>query len=99
LIEGLTSKTFAVVDADGRLEAALDKYLSPITGPRMIAAANAIQWASWIALANPQLADRIARAIVGVRTASYKTAECRNVAIEHAVPFAGPILSLSFRRN
>jgi hypothetical protein len=75
----------ASVDADGKLEAALDKYLSPIPGPEMIAAGNAIQWASRIALAKPQLADRIARAIVGVRSASYKTAECRNVAIGHAI--------------
>jgi hypothetical protein len=75
----------APVDADGKLEAALDTYLSPIPGPEMIAAGNAIQWASRIALAKPHLADRITRAIVGVRSASYKTAECRNVAIGHAI--------------
>ena len=75
----------AAVDADGKLEAALDKYLSPIPGPEMISAANAIQWASRIAIAMPRLADRIARAILGVRSANYKTAECRNVAIGRAI--------------
>ena len=75
----------APVDADGKLEAALDRYLSPIPGPEMIAAGNAIQWASRIALAKPYLADRIARAIMSVRSARYKTAECRHVAIGHAI--------------
>ena len=75
----------APVDSDEKLVAALDKYLSPIPGPQMIAAVNTIQWASRIALAKPHLADRIARAIVGVRNASYKTEECRNVAVGHAI--------------
>jgi len=83
----------APVDVDGKLEAALDKCLRPIPGPQMIAAANAIQCASRIALAKPQLADRIARASVGVLSASYKTAECRNVAIgqkrHHRLRFHG----------
>lgn len=75
----------APVDAEGKLETALDKYLSPIPGPQMIAAANAIQWASRIALAQPHLAERIARAVLGVGDARYQTAECRNVAIGHAI--------------
>ena len=65
----------ASVDAGGKLEAARDKYLSPIPGPETIAAGNAIQWASRIALAKPD-----------ARSANYKTAECRNVAIGHASP-------------
>jgi hypothetical protein len=65
----------ASVDAGGKLEAALDKYLSPIPGPETIGAGNAIQWASRIALAK-----------LGARSANYKTAECRNVAIGHASP-------------
>jgi len=84
----------APVDTDGKLDAALDKYLSPIPGPEMIAAANAIQWASRIALAKPCLADCIARAILEVRSAKYKTAECQNVAIGHAIVSLGRFLPL-----
>jgi len=75
----------APADADGKLESSLDKYLSPIPGPEMIAAGHAMQGGSRIALAKPHLADRIARAILGVQTATYKTAECRNVAVGHAI--------------
>ncbi len=75
----------APVDREGRLDAALDKYLSPIPGPDMIAAATAIQSGSRIALAKPNLAEPIARAILGVQNARYKTDECRNVAIGHAI--------------
>lgn len=75
----------APADRGNKIEVTLDKYLSPIPGPQMIAAASAICWAPVIALAKPHLADRIARAILGVRNASYKTDECRNVAIGHAI--------------
>ncbi len=75
----------APVDRAGKLDAALDKYLSPIPGPEMIAAATAIGYGSRIALAKPHLAERIARAILEVQNARYKTEECRNVAIGHAI--------------
>ena len=80
-----TLACLAPADRENKLEAALDKYLSPIPGPQMIAAANAIGWASTIALAKPRLANRIARAILGVSHAVYRTDECRNVAIGHAI--------------
>ena len=80
-----TLACLAPADRGNKLEAALDKYLSPIPGPQMIAAATAIRWAAVIALARPHLADRLARAILGVRRAVYRTEECRNVAIGHAI--------------
>ena len=52
---------------------------------RWIAAATAIRWAAAIALAKPHLADRLARAILGVRRAVYQTEECRHVATGHAI--------------
>jgi len=79
----------APADRDSKLEAVLDKYLGPIPGPQMIAASNAIAWAPVIALAKPHLADRIARAIMGVRNAVYKTDECRNIAIGYAIQAFG----------
>ena len=84
-----TLACLAPADRRNKLETALDKYLSPIPGPQMIAAATAIRWASTIALAKPHLADRLARAILGVRRAAYETEECRNVAIGHAIQSLG----------
>jgi hypothetical protein len=79
----------APADSEGKLEAVIEKYLSPIPGPQMIGAANAIAGAAEIALARPELADRMARAILGVRRAEYKTEECRNIAIGHAIQAFG----------
>jgi HEAT repeat protein len=79
----------APADADNRIERVLDKYLSVIPGPRMITAGNAIAGAAEIAVAKPHLANQVARAILGVRDAVYKTDECRNVAIGHAIVALG----------
>ena len=54
-------------------------------GPEMIAAANIIGSAPKIARAFPDLADRIKDEILKVQKAKYKTPECRNVAIGHAL--------------
>jgi len=75
----------ARVDSEGRIDKLLDRYLAPITGHELIAAANTIQGAADIALAKPHLADRIAREIVKVGRANYATPECRNVAAGHAI--------------
>lgn len=75
----------AVVDRLDKLDELLPRYFAPVAGPEMIGAANAIQAAAAIALAKPNLADRIAGEIIKVDGASYRTAECRNVAIGHAI--------------
>jgi len=75
----------AVVDRDHRIDGVLADYLTPITGPVMITAANTIQGAARIALARPDLADAVIAAILKVESARYRTAECRNVAIGHAI--------------
>jgi len=79
----------ARADSQGRIEKLLDRYLAPITGHEMIAAANTIQGAADIALAQPHLADRIAREILKVSRARYATLECRNVAAGHAIQALG----------
>ena len=81
----LTLASLATVDRDGRLDQIMDAYLAPISGPNMIDAANAIRGAAVIALAKPYLAPGIAARILAVERASYATAECRNVAIGHAI--------------
>jgi hypothetical protein len=75
----------ATVDLEGKIEGILDRYLEPIAGPAMITAANVIGGAGKIARAKADLADRIARALLRVESANYQTAECRNVAIGHAI--------------
>jgi hypothetical protein len=75
----------AAVDTEGRVERLIDRYLAPIAGPQMIAAATAMAGGATIALAKPHLAERIAAAILGVECAAYRTDECVNIAKGHAV--------------
>jgi hypothetical protein len=75
----------ACADRDGKIEPLLDRYLAPISGPVMITAANTIKGAALIARAQPALAATIATAIMKVEKAKYATAECRNIAIGHAI--------------
>jgi hypothetical protein len=84
----------ARVDRQDKFAAIFRKYFSPIPGPVMITAANAIGGAARIARAKPHLADRIAAQVLKVTTARYATAECRNVAIGHAIAALGDILPL-----
>ncbi len=75
----------AAVDSRNRLDRMINRYLQPIRGPVMITAANLIANAAHIALEKPNWADKIARRILQVEKAEYQTAECRNVAIGHAI--------------
>jgi len=75
----------ARVDKDKKIDAILTRYLKPIKGPAMITAANVIGGAAMIASAKPYLAERIAAELLKVEHAEYATAECRNVALGHAL--------------
>jgi hypothetical protein len=82
------------VDRRDRFAPIFKKYFSPVAGPVMITAANVIQGGSRIAQAKPHWADRIAGEILKVAKARYQTAECRNVAISHAITALGEMLPL-----
>lgn len=84
----------APADIHNKLERLLDRYLSVIPGPQLIDAANVIGFSWKIARAKPQLAERIARAILGVTQAHYKTDECVNVAAGHALQSLGRFFDL-----
>jgi hypothetical protein len=84
----------AGVDAGHRFDALFKQYFAPIRGPVMITAANVISGAARIALARPDWADRIAAEVLGVGCARYQTAECRNVAIGHAIVALGQFTHL-----
>ena len=81
----------ARVDTEDKFDAIFAKYFSPIPGPVMITAANVIGGAARIAQAKPQWADRIAREVLKVSRARYQTAECRNIAMGHAIETIGQI--------
>ena len=81
----LTLANLAVVDKEKKLITILEQYLKPISGPDMITAANIIRSAPKIARAYPHLTEMILQEILKVETAVYKTDECRNVAIGHAL--------------
>jgi hypothetical protein len=75
----------AAADPSNRFEALFDRFFSLIAGPEMIAAANAMQAGAAIARAKPEWADRIAREILKVTRAQYKTDECLNIGQAHAL--------------
>jgi hypothetical protein len=75
----------AVVDSRKKIDRMLDRYLSPITGPVLITAANIVGGAARIAMAKPYLSDKVARGLMQVEVANYQTAECRNVALGKVV--------------
>ena len=75
----------ARADSANRFESVFDRYFAPVRGPVMITAANIVAGSARIALAKPHLADRIAVEILKVGSGKYKTAECRNIAIGHAI--------------
>ncbi len=73
------------VDRENKFELIFNMYFAAIRGPVMITAANTIRAGATIAAAKPELADRICKEILKVQGARYKTPECRNVAIGHAI--------------
>jgi hypothetical protein len=85
----------ASVDTAGRLDAIFDRYFQPISGPVLITAGNTMRGAARIAMAKPQLADRIVAEILKVERAEYKTTECRNIAIGHAIDTFNRIFELT----
>ena len=86
-----TLAPLAAVDKAHKLDAILDTYLAFIRGSNLISAANAIGGAGQIALARPELLDRILPAILEVAHATYETPECRNVAIGHTLTVLGDL--------
>ncbi len=73
------------VDKKSKFSRIFDKYFSPIPGPDLIPAGNVIRSAATIAHAKPRLTEKIAREVLKVERAKYKTTECRNIALGHAI--------------
>ena len=86
----MTVANLTAVDTEKKFEAVFRKYYAPIPGPVMITAANIIGSSARIALAKPELTQRITREILKVEKAQYinkgaLSTECRNVVIGHAI--------------
>jgi hypothetical protein len=86
----LTIGNLAAVDEEKKFEAIFEKYYAPIPGPAMVTASNIIGSSAKIALAKPELTERITREILKVEKAEYErkgqpSPECRNVAIGQAI--------------
>ena len=75
----------ASVDSEDRFEKIFDRYFALLPGPALIAAASVIGGAAKIALAKPDLAERITNELLKVESAEYKTPECRRVALQQAI--------------
>jgi hypothetical protein len=72
-------------DSEGKIEALLDTYFGPIRGPVLITAANIIKGSATIARAKPHLTPRVVNELLGIEKASYRTPECRNIALGKAI--------------
>jgi hypothetical protein len=78
--------SLAASDPDGSwFDEIFDQFFAPIRGGELIAAANVIGSAAGIALARPGTGDRIARELLSVERARYRTRECCNVALGQAI--------------
>lgn len=89
----------AKVDARRKLESVIDQFLAPICGPSMITAANTIAAAVVVARAKPRLAARISGYFLQTEWSEYQTAECRNIAIGHAIQALARIFDLIKRKQ
>jgi hypothetical protein len=75
----------APVDTQDKFDKIFRRYYNPITGADMVTAANVIGGLTNLAIAKPHLANSIAKEILKVEKANYKTEECNRVACGHAI--------------
>jgi hypothetical protein len=73
------------VDRRGKFEKVFRRYFAPIPGPALIPAVTVLSSASTIAQAKPKLTRRIVAEMLKVDKARYPTAECRRIALGHAI--------------
>lgn len=75
----------AKVDKDKKIDKNLSKIFSLLNTGAMITAANTIQALTKIAMAKPELQDRITNSLIKIERYSYDTLECKRIAIGHAI--------------
>ena len=67
----MTVANLTTIDTEKKFEALFRKYYAPIPGPKMVTAANIIGSSARIALAKPELTERITREILKVEKGKY----------------------------
>lgn len=72
-------------DKAHHFENIFSKYVSPIHGHHMIAAANTIKAMKKIADTKHNLAEKIAEEVLSVENADYESDECNNIVISQAI--------------
>lgn len=75
----------AVVDFDDKLDDLFEEYFKPLKGPVIITAGHIISSSPKIALEKPYMTERIVKEILLVERGKYQTADCKNIAIGHAI--------------
>jgi len=83
-----------VVDFDNKFDDLFVTYFKPIKGPIVLTAGTIIDNAPTIAMEKPYLSERIMKEILLVEKAKYKTPDCRNIAVEHAINAFGQFVEL-----
>jgi hypothetical protein len=89
----------ACVDSKKKIDRILGRYLEPIPGPELVPAANVIRGAAKIGVAKPRLVDKIVTEILKAEKGRYRTSECRNVALGHAIEALDQLFSLSKKKE
>jgi hypothetical protein len=83
----------ASVDLRGRLDGALDRYFAPLLGPVLMLAATTVKGGAGIGLGRPELAEDVVQRLITVAHGRYRTPECRNLILGHAVEAIDSLLS------
>ena len=86
----ITISNLASVDTNGEFEKIFEKYFSSITDKAMITASNVIKNAWKIALAKPELAEKVTQEILKAEKVRYEnkgqlSPECNNIVCGHAI--------------
>jgi hypothetical protein len=89
----------ARVDSKKKIDRILGRYLEPIPGPELVAATNVIGGAAKIGAAKPNLTDKIVRAILKAEKGRYRTSECRNIVLGHAIEALDQLFSQSKQKE
>lgn len=88
----------APVDKARKLDALVGAFAAFVRGHSLVSAVNSIAGLCRIAAARPDLMDRVIPGVLAVERATYRTSECRNVAIGRALAGLRTIASMVLHR-
>ena len=100
----ITISNLVSVDSEGKFEKIFSKYYAPITEKTMISASNIIKNSWKIALAKPELAEKISKEILKAEKTKYEnkgkiSPECNNIVCGHAIDSFGKFFEIINNRK